>query len=65
MKRFVHCVRWQMCPQAEEDYLQKKCDVFDKVLYPTYDIDQNTTSVYICSLVLWLGHYLDIAWWYN
>ena len=34
-------------------------------LYPTYDVDQSTASVYICGIVLWLGKYHDIALWYN
>ena len=34
-------------------------------LYPTYDVDQSTASVYICGIVLWLEIYHDIALWYN
>ena len=34
-------------------------------LYPTYDVDQSTASVYTCGIVLWLGKYHDIALWYN
>ena len=35
------------------------------LMYPTYDVDQSTASVYICGIVLWLGKYHDIALWYN
>ena len=29
-------------------------------LYPNYNVDQSTTSVYIYGIVLWLGKYRDI-----
>ena len=33
----------------------KQTSSLSNTLYPTYDVDQSKTSVYICSIVLWLG----------